>query len=204
MPTASSTVTANGRNYTEREIIAIFSDELSLNSAVDDLIAAGVDREDLSVLARSDRLTNFSAERLEDDAGLARTAYEPSDARTEGLAAMVAVPALLGGLGGAWVVGAIGVALVPSVFSGAAALGAVGLLLARMFGLEHAAYIQDQISSGGLLLWVRAPEPAKDKDRLAILAARGARDAHVHLITRHWGTDDVPLHDFNVDPLIER
>ena len=86
----------------------------------------------------------------------------------------------------------------------AVALGAVGLLFARFFGRKHAARIQSQLEAGGLLLWIHAPEPGRDKVTLDILEKHGARDVHVHVLTKHWGTDDVPLHDFNPDPLIGR
>ncbi|SHG24569.1 hypothetical protein SAMN02745157_3793 [Kaistia soli DSM 19436] len=193
--------------YVEREIVAIFSDEASLNNAVDDLMEIGVTRADLSVLARRDELAGVPTEKLEDNASTPRSAYASPDARTEGLAAVTGGPALVAGLGGAWAVGAVGAALVPAIAitaGSAAALGAVGLLFVRFFGRKHAAHIQDQIDAGGLLLWIHAPEPSGDTAILDILAKRGARHVHVHVLTKHWGTDDVPLHGFNPDPLLGR
>jgi hypothetical protein len=55
---------------------------------------------------------------------------------------------------------------------------------------------------GGLLLWVRADDPARDKEIAGILARAGGRDVHFHVATRKWGVADVPLHDAQPDPLL--
>lgn len=196
-------IDGTGESYEEREIVALFADEGSLAAAVDALIGIGFTREDFSVLAHRDSLVAPVGE-LEDSAGAPRAGYVSHDARVEGAAAAAGAPALVAGLGGAWAVGAVGTALVPAIAitaGSAAGLAVAGLLFARFFGRRHAERIREQIDAGGLLLWIRA-DAARDAAAFEILRGLGAKDVHVHLLAKHWGVENVPLHDANPDPLL--
>lgn len=191
--------------YEEREAVAVFGDEKSLNAAVEALINAGLQPEDMSLLAHADKLAGVQAKDLEDLGTTERTNFVSPEMRSEGLAAVTTTPALLAGLGLAAVVGTGGAALLPTLavtLGGTAAGGALGLIFARAFGRKHAASIQHQILNGGLLLWVHAPDTAKDATIVSILKANGAQDVHIHVCTRSWGPANVPLHDLNPDPLL--
>ena len=98
-----------------------------------------------------------------------------------------------------------GLALVPTIAlvagSGLAA-GAVGLVLARVFGWHHAERVQEQIAKGGLLLWVHMPDEKRDAEVLKILRRNGADDVHLHVGKRSWGASDIPMHDVQPDPLL--
>lgn len=202
-------VDSGEQSYQEREAVAVFDSEASLNAAVDELMQAGLRQEDMSLLAHDKRLAAqelASVEELADSGTAPRGAFVSSDSRAEGLAAAVGSPALLAGLGVAAVVGTGGAALIPTLAAtvgSSAAGGALGLLLARAFGRKHADFINQQIMNGGLLLWVHAPDPAKDARIVGILKSNGGRDVHIHVVTRSWGVADVPLHDFNPDPLLK-
>ncbi|QFR34735.1 hypothetical protein [Ancylobacter sp. TS-1] len=191
--------------YEEREAVAVFADEASLNAAVDELIEAGLTQEDMSLLAHAARLSGKTVEELAESGDAPRAAFVSSDTRHEGLAAVVGAPALLAGIGAAAVIGTGGAALIPTLaltVGSTAAGGAVGLLLARTFGRKHANVVRDQLLNGGLLLWVHAPDPASDAKIVGILKKNGADDVHIHVVTRSWGIADVPLHDLNPDPLL--
>lgn len=193
--------------YHEREAVAIFSDEAALNAAVDALIQAGWEIEDMSLLGHSAKVGELQARasELEDKADVPRSAYVSPDSSAEGAASAVAGPALLAGLGATAIVTSGGLALLPTiaVTAGSASFaGGIGLLFARAFGRKHAAHIQEQILNGGLLLWVRAREAATDDTLLAILRDNGGRNVHMHLATRSWGVNEVPLHDAQPDPLL--
>ncbi|MFG1357723.1 hypothetical protein [Xanthobacter pseudotagetidis] len=196
------------RTYEEREAVAVFRDEAALHAAVDELMQAGLRQEDMSLLAHGERLakTGFmSVEALADAADTQRAPYVGSESRTEALSALVGGPALVAGLGVAAVVGTGGAALIPVIAAtagGTAVGGALGMVLARVFGRKHADQIAKQVMSGGLLLWVHAPDPANDAKIVGILKKNGASDVHLHVITRSWGIADVPLHDANPDPLL--
>lgn len=168
---------------------------------------AGWEQADMSLLGNAERAARLAkpAEALADSKDAPREAFASPGSRHEGFAAVTTWPALVAGLGAAAIVTSGGAALLPilAVTAGStAAGGGVGLLFARAFGRKHAAHVQDQILNGGLLLWVHAPDPAKDEVLLAALRDNGGRHAHIHVTTRTWGVDDVPFHDAEPDPLL--
>ncbi|MET4636303.1 hypothetical protein [Kaistia defluvii] len=193
--------------YQEREAVAVFDSEKALNAAVDALMQFGLRQKDLSVLAPSEKLSASNpTTALEDKDDAARAAYVTPDSRVEGLAALTGGPALVTGLGAALVAGTVGLALIPTLavtIGGAAATGSVGFMLSRIFGRKHADAIQQQLANGGLLLWVHAPDTKDDAKILEILTQNGGRDAHIHVVHRNWGIDEVPFKDANPDPLLK-
>jgi len=206
MTTGGSKIDTGEESYQEREAVAIFDDERSLNAAVDALVQAGFGSEDMSVLGHDQHLAAIAAEKLADQPDVPRAEFVSDSTQIEGRAALSGGPALVAGLGSAWVVGSVGAALIPAIALTAgsvAVAGGVGLLLSRFFGRRHAERIQEQLAGGGLLLWVHAPDAAKDEMILSTLKAHGGRDVHIHVVTRHWGVEDVPLRNFNLDPLIQ-
>lgn len=191
--------------YEEREAVAIFHDEASLNKAVDELMQTGIRRQDLSILTDSKSVPGKKGKAAETaDKNLVEHDYVSPESRTEGMAALVCVPLYVAGAGVA-AVATGGVALIPTVAivagSGLAA-GAVGLLLARVFGRHHAERVQEQIAKGGLLLWVHLPEKGRDAKVMEILRRNGAQDVHLHVVKRSWGVSDVPGYDVEPDPLL--
>ncbi|MPZ30871.1 MAG: hypothetical protein GEV13_07700 [Rhodospirillales bacterium] len=193
-------------SYREREAVAIFDNERSLNAAVDELMLAGLREDDLSVLADAAKLSlTRSASDLADKDGAPRAVYVSPDARTEGLAALAGGPALLGGLTAALVAGTGGAALIPTIavtVGSTLAGGGIGLVLARVFGRKHASYVGQQLMKGGLLLWVHAPDETEDAKILEILERHGGREVHFHVAHRTWGLADRPMHDVNPDPFL--
>ncbi len=194
-------------SYEVREVVAVFDSEKALQSAVDDLMAAGLEREDMSVLADPGRLAELGlpVSGVEDDANVARAAYTPPESRAEAGTAIAGGPALIVGLGAALAAGTAGLALIPALaltVGGTLASGGAGLLLARFFGHRHADFIRRQIEAGGLVLWVHSTDSDADRKIVDAVVKNGARDIHQHVIKRSWGVDDVPLHDFNPDPMV--
>lgn len=193
--------------YREREAVAVFDSETALNAAVDALMQYGLRQEDLSVLAPAEKLSSSNpTTALEDKDDAARAAYVTPDSRVEGLAALTGGPALVTGLGAALVAGTVGLALIPTLavtVGGAAATGSLGFMLSRVFGRKHAENIREQLANGGLLLWVHAPDSKDDAKILEILTQNGGRDAHVHVVHRNWGVDEVPFSSDQPDPLLK-
>lgn len=196
--------------YEEREAVAIFPDEASLNSAIDELMQIGIRRDSLSLMADA-KFVPGGASRKEDvkETGnkdfVEHADYVSPDSRTEGLAALVGAPVYVAGAGVAALVATGGLALVPTIAlvagSGLAA-GTVGLILARVFGRHHAERVQTQIANGGLLLWVHLPDEKRDAEVLEILRRNGADDVHLHVVKRSWGVSDIPMHDVQPDPFL--
>lgn len=195
-------------SYFEREATAVFSDEQSLDHAVDALMQIGLTQEDMSVLAHSVHLSaSRSAEQVADSNKPAIDGFVTPDSRTEGKAALVGTPALLVGLGAALAISTAGVAMIPAFVvtaGGAVVGGGAGMILARIFGRKHAHYIQEQINNGGIVLWVRAEDKSQDQAILDILTNNGGKNAHIHTVSREWGADSIPFHDAQPDPFLLR
>jgi len=75
-----------------------------------------------------------------------------------------------------------GFSLVMAFLLGPAAYGALGALLARVVGKAHSARLETQLGRGGLLLWVRTPDPEHEQRAIDILKQHGAEDVHVHTL----------------------
>lgn len=196
------------QTYRERDAVAIFDTEASLHAAIRELMQVGFRREDMNLLADAKALpgcggTTPQVEQFEDKTPGA--GHISPNERTAGLAALVALPMYAVGAGAAAIVATGAVTLIPTIAvvagSGVAA-GALGLMLARVFGHHHAARVQQQISDGGLLLWLHVPDNARDAKVVEVLKRHGGRDVHFHEVKRTWGVADIPSHDANPDPLI--
>ena len=158
---------------------------------------------------RSGRIDTLyrSAEAIEDDPAARQAAFVSQESQTEGKAFAISLPFGIGGFAGAWAVAAAGGALAATigatVFGGAVGAG-IGVLLVRAVARHHAENIQSQLARGGLVLWVSTPNEAAEQRALDVLGRCGGTSVHAHSVTREWGIADVPLHDVQPDPFLER
>lgn len=199
--------------YDAREVVGVFPTASALGTAVEQLEIAGVDRAAISVLGvdpkRSGQIDTLyrSAEAIEDDPAARQAAFVSQESQTEGKAFAISLPFGIGGFTGAWAVAASGGALAATI--GATVLGGavgagLGVLLVRAVARHHAEDIQSQLARGGLVLWVSTPNDAAEQRALDVLGRCGGRSVHAHSVTREWGIADVPLHDVQPDPFLER
>jgi hypothetical protein len=213
-PAAEATPVASPMlRYRSREAVGVLPDAAALEAAVNRLETSGFDRAAISVLGTHetarDRIGHLyrSVAEIEDDPAAPHGTFVSRAERLEGRAAAIMVPLYVGGMAGAAAVaatgGALAVAIAVSLLGGAAGAG-LGGLLAHVVAHRHARRIEEQLAEGGLVLWVSVPREADEKRALALLSEAGARDVHVHEITRTWGPDDRPLAEVNVDPVLER
>jgi len=172
-----------------RESVGVFHDEASLESAVDELLQAGFDRADLSLLAghevverelghRFERVTE-----LEDDLHVPRRAYVDIDSRTEGKASVIGGLAYVGAIAATGLVVASGGTLALAVAAAAVAGGGggmIGVLLGRILDQRRAQRLQQQLDEGGLLLWVKVGDETRERTAIDILSRHSADDVHVH------------------------
>jgi len=124
----------------------------------------------------------------------------------EGEAALVGTLLYIGAVAGTVAVVASGGTFALALAAAAAGgMGGatLGGLAAATLGEVHAKQLEHQLEKGGLVLWVRLRDPSKEAPAEQILKKLGGRDIHTHEIERTWGTEDIPLHDFNPDPLLE-
>jgi hypothetical protein len=82
--------------------------------------------------------------------------------------------------------------------------GGLGALAAHAIGATHAKALEKHLAAGGLLLWVRIVDQTGESAAIAALTASGGQHVHVHDIKRTWGEKDVPLHDLQPDPFLEK
>lgn len=172
-----------------REAVGVFQSERALQTAVDDLLAHGFDRSELSLLAplssvKKELGDSFtSVKELEDDAAVPTTAYISTDVIGDAEGGVFGGFIYVGALATLTAVvasgGAIGAAIIAAAAGGIGG-GAIGAVLAKLIGQHHADYVADQLERGGLLLWVRTWNAVDEKHAVEILAAHSGADVHVH------------------------
>jgi len=171
---------------TVREAVAVMADVDALEAAVAALEAAGFRGHDISLLAGHATVERKlgrmyqRVEELEDDPAAPREAFVSRAAvdRREGvlMGSMATIPALLAA---GTVVASAGA--VAAAIAGTAATGAlIGSVLARWMDQRHAEWLEEQLERGGILLWVRTPDAAAERQALEILKQHAAHDIHLH------------------------
>jgi len=165
-----------------REVVAVFDDAETLESAVFDLETHGFDRAAFSLLANEDAVERKLGRRyrrieeMEDEPEAPRETFFSRVSRLEaefGLApALAFIAALAVGIGAT----SITVPILVAAGSG----GAIGAALGRMVHRHHAERLQEQLERGGLLLWVNVRNPEEERKAITVLKAHAARDVHAH------------------------
>jgi hypothetical protein len=176
---------------TASEAVGVFHKAEDLQHAIDELLRSGFHRADMSLLASEEAVLQKLGHHyrrvteLEDDARVPRAAWVSTEAigGAEG--------ALIGGLmyvgasaaAGAIVLsgGPLAVAIAAMAVAGGAG-GLVGAMLAKWVGNHHAAYLQEQMDRGGLLLWVRTRHARSEKRAIAVLRKHSGQDVHLHAL----------------------
>jgi len=174
----------------------VFHDADALEAAVSDLVSAGVDRAELSLMAQEGVLEGAPARHYddtrgaEDDSAAPRQAvYADTDVR-QGRTLVTSMAAVVAALAASGVVVLTGGAAIPAFLAAAGAgggAGALGALVGRLAGDERRRFYQDQIGRGGILLWVKIMNPAQEPRVCEILKRRAASDVHVHEVAAAGG-----------------
>jgi hypothetical protein len=133
--------------YAAREVVGVFPTASALETAVEQLEIAGVNRAAISVLGvdaeRSGRIDALyrSAEVIEDDPAARQAAFVSQESRTEGQAFAISLPLSIGSFTGAWAVAAGGgvlAAAIGATIAGGAVGAGLGVLLVRAVARHHA------------------------------------------------------------------
>ncbi len=148
------------------EIVGLLADRASFEACVSDLMAAGFDRADLSVLV--------SHESLE--------AAEPPE-RTwrdvlAGLTGEIRFEVPLVAAGAILYAGGPLTALIAAGIGGAVGGLALKDALEMVVSRPHAGQFAEALKRGELLLWVRADDPEREAEATAILNRHHARGVH--------------------------
>ena len=172
-----------------REAVAVFQTEKDMQAAIDELLTRGFNRAEISLLASTDTVEKklghkFQSVRdLEDDPDAATIAYATTESAGAAEGAVIATLAYVGALAAFVPVvaggGALAAALIAMAVGGGSGI-TIGALLARMIDQHHADYIADELSHGGLVIWVRTWNEEDEVLATQILKAHSGQDVHVH------------------------
>ncbi len=172
-----------------REVVGVFDNLAQMQSAIDDLLTDGFDQTTISVLAPEAVVRetlgdkSLSTKELEDDPRAPRGTYVDPEARNEAKAGLIGALIYIGAIGGAGVAMAAGGALGPAI-AAAVVLGGgggiIGATLAQLVGSAEATWVTAQIDHGGMLLWARTWDEAKERIAVAVMQKNGGRDVHAH------------------------
>jgi hypothetical protein len=179
-------MSAEPSRRTVREAVAVFDEVNGLDAAVEDLLAAGFSKSDLSLLASEESVSNKlghryeRVEEMEDEPDAPRIAYRTraslGDSDDMIIGSLTYLPTVLAA---GTVVASEGV--VAAAVTGTAIAGAlIGTALTRWLDRHHAERLQEQLERGGLLLWVRTPDPDTERRAVGILTRHSAHDVHIH------------------------
>ena len=175
-----------------REAVGMFHDPHALNGAISELAGAGVDRAEMSILAREGYLDGDLAKpyadmrRAEDDPAAPRHAiYADTDVRQGRtlLTSMASVIAALAASGAVVMTGGAALPAIAAAIGAGGGVGAIGALIGKHAGDEQQKYLDEQLAHGGILLWVKIADPANESRIRAILMRHAAADVHARDVT---------------------
>ncbi len=169
-----------------REAVAVFDEVNELDAAVEELLKAGFSKADISLLASEESVSKKlghryeRVEEMEDEPDAPRIAYRTRASLGESddviIGTLTYLPTVLAA---GTVVASEGV--VAAAVTGTAIAGAlIGTVLTRWLDRNHAERLQEQLEHGGLLLWVRTPDPQTQRRAVEILTRHSAHDVHIH------------------------
>jgi hypothetical protein len=183
--------TADSEAQHVREVVGIFASSGDLQMAIDDLLSAGFDRMDLSLLASAAAVDEklghrfMKVESIADDQSLPRAAYVSPEAIGDAEGGVIGALMYIGAITAAGFVVASGgtlAALVTAVVAAGGSGGLIGAIIAKWIGSHHAHYLQDQLERGGLLLWVRTSDIAAETRAIDLLKRHSGLDVHGHTL----------------------
>lgn len=155
------------------EVVGLFTDRKTFESAVEALVAAGFDRADLSVLSSHESIA---------------AAGKPEKPWRDVLAAMVGefkYEAPLVASGAILLAGGPLAATIAGIIGAAVGGIAVKEVLDEVTATPNTEDFARSLAAGNVILWVRAPEAERQDAARQILEANGALNVHVYHPTPH-------------------
>lgn len=170
-----------------REAVGLFTTSEDLQSAIRALEGTAFPRQDISVMGQREDLERAfgtptpQAEDMMDNSETPRMAPSRPEEQTIGNAAMVGIPAYIGAMGLAIAAGAASFpAVIAAAVIGGLGGGTVGGVISKLLNDRYHERVEEQIRQGGLLLWVRTPDEARENIAFDIMHAHNGRDVHIH------------------------
>lgn len=192
-----------------REVAAVFHRAESLENAIQDLLRSGFDRADVDIMSDVEtvrrHLGTFYVPPAEvaDISGTPRRAFVARDdieAATPLVAGMLfylgAVAAVLGVVASG---GSLAIAAAAAAAGGTIG-GGLGATAVHLLGKKQAQDLEEQLKSGGIVIWVRVRDPEHEAKAQEILVKHGAEAIRVHEIEIEKRLEDLPLAKLRPDP----
>jgi hypothetical protein len=184
------TATREQRPKEIREVVGVFDNLTTLQSAIDELLTDGFDRSEISLLAEEKvvipKRGSRRAVELEDDDSAPRLPYIESESLSEGKATLIGGLFYIGAFVGAGALTAAGGILASPIVAGAltgGVAGLAGLALSKLISDRQVKWMQSQLEKGGLLLWARAWSEEREREAISVMQRNGGHDVHVHATT---------------------
>lgn len=174
-----------------REAVGVFMNTDALDHAVQDLLTAGFEIPDITLLARDETVEQKLGRRLSDtrsaadDPNVPRRSWASPEARMEGRGAVAGMLGYVGAVVTGAVTFATGGTALAAIALGVLAGGAsaaAGSRLASAMDREMADSLHKQIEHGGILVWVKVRDDDDAEKAKRLLRQHGAEDVHVHRI----------------------
>ncbi len=166
-----------------REAVGLFHDARALEAAIGALETAGVDRAEISILAREENAASPHPHRTAEDPAAPRqgpnTDVEMQQGRTLATS-MAAVVAAFAASGVIVMTGGAAVAAIAAAVAAAGGTGIIGAALGAAAGENREEFLHQQIDRGGILLWVKVRDGAQGVKIRAILERYGGSAVHEH------------------------
>lgn len=166
-----------------KEAVGVFDTIDSLNQAVAELETTAFPRHDISVLGSAADNSSLKTRSLEDNPVAPRAILIRPEELTIGLGVII------GGGVYAGVVTAMlmnpgpdTAGLMAMMLLGGILGGALGGVVAWLLGYYYQSLLQHKIMKGGMILWVRTQDRAKEKLAHKIMKRHGGRHIHTHTV----------------------
>jgi hypothetical protein len=194
-----------------REVVGVVDSREALDSAVEQLLLAGVDRSRISLMgsreAILDKLHHYYVEPTPfADAGeLPRrdvVTREDTTALTPLLFGTLLAVATLGATAVVASGGAVAAALAAAAGGGVLATTMARLLKHRILGDADPEALEGDIAMGGLLIFVQVTDSA-DEAKVEALLREHARNVHIHEVDVAKTLLDIPLGQIRRDPWLD-
>ncbi len=171
------------------EVVGIFDSVQEMQSAVSELCDHGFTYEEVSMLASEDTIKSKlgyqfrRVEDLADDPAAPRTRYvstQSVDNAKDTILGSLVYTGTIAATGAVLASGGAVLSLITAVAMVGSATGMIGALLGAMLSQNYAVYIKEQLTHGGLLIWVRAHNSGREKLAYQILNKHSAHEVHAH------------------------
>ena len=178
-------MTSNKMTNNVCEVVGVLNSEESLDSVIDHLLTSGFDQSEISLLATEKSVVEKLGHRyqkissLEAEPTVPRKAYVAPENMSIAQGALVSGFLYVGAFAAASAVLALGGTIAMILAGGtlgATGGGLIGAVLGEFMEEKHAAYIQEQLEHGGLLIWVRARDQCHESEATRIMRLHKADD----------------------------